>query len=88
MVYRTLGKNDTGQVLVGCPCVPLGFMVDMVEMPSGAVLFQVLGAYQRLYFLPSHRTIAVWCANCYEKLDEPPARVLAKTIANGREIEA
>lgn len=67
MVYVTLGKNRTGQLIVACPHIQAYQGVDMYLFPDGSAIYEVRGM-GHLLFKPSKMTIVMWCEMCFEDL--------------------
>jgi len=69
MIYRSLGRNTKGQMLVGCDHISRFLQIEMSVLPSAAALYEVWGCQAGSFvFLPSKETIVVWCVECYTDL--------------------
>lgn len=68
MVYVTMGKNQTGQVMVGCRDIPWNMEVNYLEV-AGRPQFQLSGLVGHVWMLPSKKTILVVCNACYMRLN-------------------
>lgn len=77
MLYVTRGENDTGQRLVSCPHVRTG-VVNQWLYPDGSAVYEVTGVAFGLFFRPSHRTIIIWCQDCFETFGKGNAKKLEK----------
>jgi len=64
MIYKTLGKNHTGQILVACPHRQNGFTDFWVD-PDGRPWLRVQ-YFSGGYMTVSLKTIVMWCEECYD----------------------
>lgn len=70
MTYVSLGQNGAGQLMVGCTHVPKYLNVSLFLLPDGSAIYEVFGGGMgTLLFRPSKRTIAIWCGDCYARLE-------------------
>jgi len=82
MIYKTLGKNTTGQTLVGCPHVSELGSIEMHLYPDGSAVYRIQG-HSWTYFKPSKQTIVLWCYQCYQGLAPMDCQVIREVNLPG-----
>ena len=86
MVYVNLGTNATGQRLIGCRHMFLSTTIDMFHIEDGSTVYNVRTAHSRFIFVPSHKTIVLWCDNCYGGIER--SRIIGTGFMQSAEREA